>query len=173
MKKTIFTFLLFSTAGSMAWAIQPELCETNLPEVEKKGSSFTYVSIGATGSLAHGGFVSCDPFIGRRQFLTSQLALDFGAGVLVGDRRTQLYYLQNSLLYYPTGEKGFYLGVGLTGGALISGFRKLDLPWANIPVTFGYQFTQKGKIHSFLQMQVSPITTTYLGIVNLSWGVGF
>jgi len=169
MKKTIIAWLLFSTA----WASQPDFWETSLQETEKVNSNFTYVSIGATGSLTNRGFLVPDSFIGRRQFLTSRLALDFGAGVLVGDRFIHLYYLQSSLLYYPTEAKGFYLGAGLTGGAFIWRFRKLELPWANIPVTAGYQFKQKGKIHSFLQMQLSPITTPYLGIVNLSWGLGF
>lgn len=173
MKKIIFTFLLFSTALSTAWAIQPELCETNIQEAEKTGSSFTYVSLGATGSFATRLILGFDPFIGRRQFLTSQLALDFGAGVWAADRHSQLYYLQNSLLYYPAKAKGFYFGAGLTGGAVITGFKKMDLPWANIPLTVGHQFSQKGKIHSFLQMQVSPITTPALGIVTVSWGVGF
>ena len=134
-----------------------------LTEAKESNPSFTYLCVGVTGNFKD--VMGFDPFIGRRQFLSSHGALDIGGGVWAFD----LFYGQASYLYYPIATDGPYFGAGLTLGYSPN----LEMGWANFPITCGYQFRIANRLSPFIQFQISPITTPQMGTATFSFGFGF
>jgi hypothetical protein len=153
----------------------PESIEKPLPLPEPKTLDFTYLSIGAAA------VVTADPrsiytatpdlFFGTRHFIRPRHAIDYGIGADI-HLFLQLAYVQASYLYYLTPSRHPYIGIGLTLGAfhipaagwLLPSFG----PWANIPLTLGYQFSTSNNHHRFIQFQVTPLRTA-----TISYGFGF
>lgn len=138
-----------------------------LPAKEKcschKYPEITYGTIGLWSLLAYPMTgVGIDIAVGQRTFYHEH-AFDRNIGLVLGANK--LLYGQASYLYYFYPHKDSpYLGIGLTVGIAhlqnIYGF----LPYANIPLTAGYQFA-KG---DFIQLQVTPLAT-----VTATYGIKF
>lgn len=175
MKK--ISFLLFAWMNFLAHAasqieMQESLDKSFLIDESIQKKDFCYFSVGCTRSFQEEavGF-GPDIFAGKRHyFKDNHYAMDSGMGVYYFDPLCLfLVYGQASIFYYPSSE-GFYFGPGLTIGMASSNadWIKPITPWANLPLTIGYEFGGIDHQSYFIQLQGTPLGTT-----SLFYGIRF